>query len=117
MRKLDRKKDKNLQQINELILLNLPFLVQINTAQTHELISRYNKNAEKTVIKYLSAYPELQKKYLEKILNEREIGKIIDDELLLINVELLCKGSDENEVIFIKKNDFFINFVKFYVIL
>ena len=98
MRKLHRKKDPALQQINELILLNLPFLVQINTNATHELISKYNKNAEKTVIKYLSSYPDLQRNYLEKILLGRETGEKIDDELLIIHIKLLCRNYDENEV-------------------
>ncbi len=98
MRKLHRKKDPALQQINELILLNLPFLVQINTSGTHELISKYNKTSEKTVIKYLSSYPDLQRKYLEKILLGRETGMAIDDELLIIHIELLCRNTDEKEV-------------------
>ena len=48
MKRLHRKKDPSLQQINDLILFNLPFLVQISTERTHELISLYNKTAEKT---------------------------------------------------------------------
>ena len=42
------KKDPSLQQINDLILFNLPFLVQISTERAHELISLYNKTAKKT---------------------------------------------------------------------
>lgn len=98
MKKLYRKKDPAIQQINELILLNLPFLVAIDTAKTHELISNYNPSAEKTVIKYLSAYPELQKQYLEKVLKGREAGQTIDEELLLIHIDLLCKNNYETEV-------------------
>ena len=98
MKRLHRKKDPSLQQINDLILFNLPFLVQISTERTHELISLYNKTAEKTVIKYLSAYPELQRKYLEKVMKRREEGKTIEDDLLLIHIELLCKDKEEIEV-------------------
>ena len=98
MKRLFHTKDPAMQQINELILFNLPFLVQINTTETHELISRYNKSAEKTVIKYLSSYPELQKQYLEKLLKSRESGKNLDEELLLIHIELLCRTGTEFEV-------------------
>lgn len=98
MKKLFRKKDPAIQQINELVLLNLHFLVSIDTAKTHELISKYNRSAEKTVIKYLSSDPELQKQYLEKVLDGRELGQTIDEDLLLMHIELLCKKNDENEV-------------------
>lgn len=98
MKRLHRKKDPSLQQINDLILYNLPFLVKISSERTHELISLYNRTAERTVIKYLSAYPELQRQYLEKVMKRRVEGKNVEDELLLIHIDLLCRDKEEKEV-------------------
>lgn len=85
--------------MKELILLRLTELVSINSEKTHKIISRYNKNSEKSVIKYLSVYPKLQMEYLERIINARKNGELIDNDLLLIHIELLCKEENEAKVI------------------
>lgn len=84
--------------MKELILLRLTDLVSINSEKTHKIINKYNKNSEKNVIKYLAAYPRLQMEYLERIINARENGEFIDNDLLLIHIELLCKEENEGKV-------------------
>lgn len=50
-----------------------------------------HKNAEKNAILVLKDHPKLQLEFLEKFLEERNIEKKIDDELLVLHIELLCK--------------------------
>ena len=57
------------------------------------------KNSEKSVIKYLAAYPKLQMEYLDRIINNRENGEFIDNDLLIVHIELLCKEENETKVI------------------
>lgn len=95
--------------MKDLILLKLTDLVSINSEKTHQIISRYMKNAEKSVIKYLAPYPKLQIEYLEKILLNRKKGEYVDDDLLIMHIELLCKDPNEEKVLSL------INFIIIYI--
>jgi len=95
---VDKKNEILLKEMKELILLKLTDLISINSEKTHKIISKYHKNSEKNVIKYLTAYPKLQIEYLERILNARENGEFIDNDLLLVHIELLCKEENETKV-------------------
>mgnify|MGYP001569479301 CR=1 FL=1 len=46
----------------------------------------------------LCQYPLLQLELLEKLLEDRQIGVKIDNDLLIINLTLLCKLNYSNEV-------------------
>lgn len=74
-------------------------LVMIDSAATHELIVRFfNKTAERSVVRYLAAYPKLQIDYLQRILSERRKVDVIDNDLLILYIELICKEEDEEKV-------------------
>ena len=79
--------------------MKLTDLVSINSEKTHRIINKYMKNSEKSVIKYLAAYPKLQMEYLDRIINNRENGEFIDNDLLIVHIELLCKEENETKVI------------------
>ncbi len=75
-------------------------MVTIDSAATHELIVRFfNKTAERSVVRYLAAYPKLQIDFLERILKERRKEEFIDNELLISHVDLLCREADEEKVL------------------
>ena len=85
--------------LKNMILMRFSDLVTIDSAATHELIVRFfNKTAERSVVRYLAAYPKLQIDYLERILGERRKQDVIDNELLILYVELICKEEDEEKV-------------------
>lgn len=84
--------------MKDLIIFRFTDLVSINSEKTHKIISKYNKNSEKNIVKYLAANPKLQMEYLERIINSRENGEYIDNDLLLIHIELLCKDDNEAKV-------------------
>ena len=92
--------ENNMKLLKDYMLMHLTDLVSVNSDKTHHIINKYNKNAEKSVIKYLAAYPKLQREYLEKILAKRADNNSmeIDNDLLILHVELLCKEKAENEV-------------------
>ena len=78
--------------------MRLTELMQINSEKTHRIITKFMKNSEKSVIKSLSTQPKLQMEYLERIINSRENGEFIDNDLLLVHIELLCKDESETKV-------------------
>ena len=85
-------------EMKNYILLKLTELVRIDSKKTHQIINRFNKTAEKNVIQYLAPHPNLQLEYLEKILSTRENGAVIDNYLLVIHIELLCKEGNQRKV-------------------
>jgi hypothetical protein len=60
----------------------------------------------------LAQWPALQLELLGKILEERKNGVIIDNDLLVLNIALLCKMEHKDEVqfYFLSVNDI-LNFV------
>lgn len=67
------------------------FQVVINCEQTKQLIERYFKSEEEAVVLSLSPEPEVQLEYLEKMLEGRQQGDWVDDKLLVLHIELLCR--------------------------
>lgn len=67
----------------------------INCELTKQLIERYFKAEEQIVVLSLSPEPEVQLEYLEKMLEGRQQGDFIDDKLLVLHIELLCRLKDK----------------------
>lgn len=93
-----KKTETTIKELKEMILARLTELMQINSEKTHRIITRFMKSLEKSVIKSLSLHPRLQMEYLERIINSRESGEFIDNDLLLVHIELLCKDENETKV-------------------
>ena len=66
-------------------------LVTMDSEQTREILSLMDKSLEASAIKYLESIPTLQLSYLEKILKKKDADVQIDDDLLVLHIELLCK--------------------------
>ena len=90
--------EAQLKDLKDQILQRLSELMHINSEKTHRIINRFMKHAEKLVIKSLATQPKLQMEYLERIINARESGEFIDNDLLLVHIELLCKDENETKV-------------------
>lgn len=73
----------------------------LNSEKTKEIIKRFNKSYEKKAILHLAQWPPLQLELLGKILEERKNGSKIDNDLLVLNVSLLCKQGRKQEVRFL----------------
>ena len=63
----------------------------INCDKTHIIIRKFNKPCEKNFVNHLSAYPNLQLEYMQRLLKERERGEKIDNDLLVLFIKLLCE--------------------------
>ena len=70
----------------------------LNSEKTKEIITKFNKSSEKKAILQLAQWPPLQLELLGKILEERKNGVTIDNELLVLNIALLCKIGHKQEV-------------------
>lgn len=64
----------------------------MNSEKTRELIARFHKDAENLVIHKLDAYPEMQLEYVQNVIKkEREAGRKIAPELLVLQMSLYCQ--------------------------
>lgn len=62
------------------MIQKLTDLIQVNSASTRDLFSRYNSESEKVVINKLELYPELQLEYVENVIKkERDLGHKVDN--------------------------------------
>mgnify|MGYP006933350159 CR=1 FL=1 len=73
------------------MLQYLKELVTMDSEQTREILALMDKSLEASAIKYLESIPQLQLSYLEKILQKRGSETHIDDDLLVLHIQLLCK--------------------------
>eukprot|EP01017_Pseudomicrothorax_dubius_P021471 TRINITY_DN2312_c0_g2_i2.p1 TRINITY_DN2312_c0_g2~~TRINITY_DN2312_c0_g2_i2.p1 ORF type:complete len:569 (-),score=142.51 TRINITY_DN2312_c0_g2_i2:600-2306(-) len=85
-------RERALRDLKEVIQSSLKDLVSLNSEKTQRLISVHFKNEERGIIKHLDPYPQVQAEYLERALEmERARGGRVDNELLVMNVRLLCR--------------------------
>lgn len=70
----------------------------LSSERTKEIITKFNKSSEKKAILQLAQWPALQLELLGKILEERKNGTAVDNELLVLNISLLCKMERKDEV-------------------
>jgi hypothetical protein len=73
------------------ILSKLKEFVVISAERTQKLVAHFSRESEREVVHSLSNYPDLQLDYLDKMLNDKDREAKVDDELLLLHLELLCK--------------------------
>ena len=91
MAQLENESSKDLEIMKNLIITNLEALMEINPENIREIVQRFLENKETEIVKLLGKCPELQLKYIENILKDREDGKKVEDkELLLLHISLLC---------------------------
>ena len=69
----------------------------INPEQTKDLIDKYFKSKEKSVIFKLDTQPELQLTFIEKVLQGRKQNEPIDDDIIDRYIFLLCQSSDKKK--------------------
>eukprot|EP01016_Furgasonia_blochmanni_P053734 TRINITY_DN8740_c0_g1_i4.p1 TRINITY_DN8740_c0_g1~~TRINITY_DN8740_c0_g1_i4.p1 ORF type:complete len:680 (-),score=183.53 TRINITY_DN8740_c0_g1_i4:180-2135(-) len=109
LNRLDTQKNKTeLEEMKDLILVRLKDLVQISMSHTQLIISKFNKSAEKKVILGLASNPQMQFEYLRQMMLEREKDKNvkIDNELLILHIELLCRLYPKDVVPALKQYDY-----------
>ena len=66
-------------------------LVQIDSEQCKDIISRLTMQHMHQAIKILGPHPDLQKQLLKKVIDSRDKGVRVEMSLMLQNIELLCQ--------------------------
>jgi len=72
----------------------------IDSEKTKNIIKPYIPFALKAAMKELTFFPVLQYELLEKFLCDRNKGEVIENDLLIMNLNLMCKLNYKKEVIF-----------------
>ena len=90
--KFEKENSSNLKKFKTFVLSRITDLLKLNVEKSREIIDIFGSNEEKNIINQMSDQPQLQLKYLQnKIKEEREKNQYIENDLLLLHIELLCK--------------------------
>lgn len=76
------------------------YKVKIDSERTKNLIKTYLPESLNKAIEELNNAPDWQFEFVEKILMDRKKGEIMDKNLLLMNLTLMCKLGLKKEVSF-----------------
>ena len=87
--------------LTDLVEQNLPFLCKIDVALTHQLILRLGAK-EKMMVGFLEGYPKLQRDFLERVVGRREEGGKVEDDVLILHVEIMCRDGEDEKVTILK---------------
>ena len=76
----------------------------IDSEKTKNLIKTYLPDSLNTCLKELSPNLVLQYEFLEKLLLDRKKGEVFTNDLLILNLNLMCKLGLKKEVWLITEN-------------
>lgn len=94
-----------LENIKAIVMNSLNVLVEIDSDRTAKLVKDWFENEHAQIIRKLNSAPQLQLKYLRELVKDSHDKETLNEDLLLLYVELLCKLEPHKVMDFLVSRD------------